>query len=170
MFTSDQIRELFDFLRWGDRQMLDAAGKLPETEYYKDRNISHGSIHKVLVHAMAAEWISLQRWLGNNPTRIEDPTDYPTRDALAARWPIVHLGLSQFLDKQTARSLEAPLTYQNLSGAIVTSPLGGLLFHVVDHGSYHRGQLNTMIKQAGGQAVGVNFANFIAAKATKKVV
>jgi uncharacterized damage-inducible protein DinB len=102
--------------------------------------------------------------------RIEDVKDYPTRAALEERWPVVHLGLSQFLDRQNARTLEAPFTYQTTQGEIVTGMLGDFLFHVVDHGSYHRGQLNTMIKQAGGTPVTVGYRNFLAAKARKKAL
>ncbi len=164
------MRNLFDYLRWGDLQMLEAASKLPEEEYYKNRNISSGSIHSVLVHAMAAQWMWLQRWERKHPMRIEDAKDYPTREALAARWPVVHLGLSQFLDRQNAKALEAPFTYQTATGEVVTGALGDFLFHLADHGTYHRGQLNTMIKQGGGTPVAVGYRNFLGAKAKKKVV
>jgi len=140
MWTTDQMRDLFDFLRWGDLQMLEAASKLSDDEYMKPRGISMGSIHNLLVHAMAAEWLWLQRWEGKHPTRIEDHKDYATRESLGNRWPVVHLGLSQFLDNQTATSLQAPFTYQTMgTGEIVSGALGVFLFHVVGQGGYERG-------------------------------
>jgi len=164
------MRDLFDFVRWGDVQMLDAASKLSDEEYYRERNISMGSIHKLLVHAMAAQWLWLSRYEGKSPARIEDHADYPMRAALEERWPVVHLALTQFLDKQTAQSLGQPMTYQALSGEIVSGTLGEFMFHLVDHGSYHRGQLNTMIKQAGGKPMTLGYRNFLGSKKNKKVV
>ncbi len=169
-WTSEHMRDLFDFLRWGDVQMLDAASGLADEEYYKERNISAGSLHKLLVHTMAAESAWLLRWEGKRVDRLEDHEQYPTRQALAIRWPIVHLALSQFLDNQTAQSLAKPLTFQAPTGEIVTAPLGEFLFHVVDHGSYHRGQLNTMIKQASGKPVTLGYRNFLASRTNKKKV
>lgn len=170
MWTTEQIRSLFDFLRWGDVTMLDAASSLPDEEYYKERNISIGSIHKLLVHAMAAEWLWLQRWQGRPVSRIEDHTDYPTRQDLANRWPVVHLALTQYLDQQTDKTLAAPLSYKTAKGEEVGGPLGDFLFHIADHGTYHRGQLNTMIKQAGGKPISVGYRQFLTSKAQKKVL
>src|SRR5688572_22598872 len=170
MWTSDQMRDLFDFLRWGDVQILDAASKLPDDQYYKEREISLGSIHKLLVHAMTAEALWLARWNGKHVDRIENHEDFPTRESLANQWPVVHLALSQFLDKQTAQSMAQPLTYQTTTGEIVTGGLGEFMFHLVDHGSYHRGQLNSMIKQAGGNPVTVGYRNFLASRNHKRKV
>jgi uncharacterized damage-inducible protein DinB len=156
----EQITELFDYLCWADRLMVGAAGELPEEEYYKARGISLGSIHNLLVHLMAAEWIWLQRWRGHSPTRIESYEDYPTRTALEARWPEVHAELREFLGGQTHESLAAPLAFRNIAGEASVVPLGQLMIHVVDHGSYHRGQLNTMIKQAGGQPAPAFYAMY----------
>ena len=161
IWTYEQIHDLFDFLRWGDLQMLHAAGGVSDVEYYKERNISMGSIHKVLVHAMAAEWLWLSRWKGETPKRIEDHMDYPTRQALKERWPVVHLALTEFLDEQTYDSLNANFSYRTMKGEEVSGTLAEFMFHVVDHGSYHRGQLNTMIKHAGGTPVQVGFRNYI---------
>lgn len=169
-WTAEQMRMLFDYLRWGDVQMLDATESLSEAEYYRERGISMGSIHKVLVHSMAAQWLWLSRWKGTSPQRIEDHTDYPTREVLVNRWPVVHLALSQFLDEQTAQSMAHPLTYSMTTGQAVTGVLGEFMFHLVDHGTYHRGQLNSMIKQAGGTPVNVGFRTFMAAREAKRVV
>jgi uncharacterized damage-inducible protein DinB len=167
-WTPEQMRGLFDFLRWGDVQMLDATESLSEEEYYKERGVSIGSIHKVLVHSMTVQWLWLTRWKGTSPARIEDHTDYPTRAALVDRWPVVHLALSQFLDQQTAASLAQELTYQRMAGPVMTGMLADFMFHLVDHGTYHRGQLNAMIKQAGGKPVGVGYWNFVEARDAKR--
>jgi uncharacterized damage-inducible protein DinB len=161
IWTYEQIQDLFDYLRWADLQMLHAVSTIPDDEYYKDRQISAGSIHKLLVHAMAAQGLWLQRWRGQTPKRIEDHTDYPTRKSVEDRWPVVHLALTEFLEDQTYDSINASFSYHTMRGEEVSGTLAEFMFHLVDHGSYHRGQLNTMIKQAGGTPITVGFRNYI---------
>src|SRR4051812_15176947 len=76
--TKEHLREMFEFLRWADQQMMAAARQVPEDGYYKDQGISIGSIHKLLVHCMAAQWVWLSRWRGESPTRLESHEDYRT--------------------------------------------------------------------------------------------
>ncbi len=103
----------------------------------------------------------LCRWRGQDVRRLPDDKDYPTRPSLLERWPKVHVELFDFLDRQTPQSLSAPLTYRNTRGQEYTLPLGGLMLHVADHSTYHRGQLNSMIKLAGGEPTPVSVQLFL---------
>jgi len=55
------------------------------------------------------------------------------------------------VDRQSAHVLNEVITVRRNNGEPITLPLGGMMMHVADHGSYHRGQLNTMFKQAGAE-------------------
>jgi uncharacterized damage-inducible protein DinB len=144
------LPDRFEFMMDQDRTVLAAAMKIAESEYYKDRGISHGSLHALLVHAMGSQWTWLNRFLGTNLPRNLTPTDCPTREQLAQRWPEVHSAVAGFIARQTLTTLNAPLTYRNFQGESVTLQLGQLLMHVADHGTYHRGQMNTLLKLCGG--------------------
>lgn len=148
---------------WGDQRVLAAALAVVPDEYYRARGFSHGSLHAILVHAMAAQWTWLTRWNGDNVSRLEDAADYPTRESLTARWPAVHAAVRTFVAGRTPRDLAAPLTYRNTRGETFTLPLGELIMHCLDHGTYHRGQTNSMIKLAGGTPVMVNYCSFVSA-------
>ena len=54
---------------------------------------------------------------------------------------------------QTLESINRVITVRRNNGEPLTAPLGAMMMHVADHGSYHRGQLATMLKQAGAPAV-----------------
>jgi len=168
-WTVEQMRELFDFLRWGDIQMLQAAATVPEVEYLRERGISIGSIHKVLLHSMAVEWLWLQRWEGKSPARIENETNHPSLAALEERWPVIHLALTQFLDQQDLDSLAANVQYQNMRGEAMSNTLSDLMIHLVDHGTYHRGQINSMIKMGGGKPAAVGYHIFTQEKLKKRI-
>jgi uncharacterized damage-inducible protein DinB len=145
-----------EFMIWGDLQILAAARTVPEEEYHKDRGISAGSLHALLLHAMGAQWIWLNRFQGR-AFSFAEVTAFPTRDALAARWPEVHDALRTYLAAQTAESLNVPVTFKNFRGMEFTQPMGHAFLHVTDHGTYHRGQQNTFIKLCGGKPVDIFF-------------
>lgn len=149
------LPQLFDYLFWADRMILSAAAGVAEEEYYRERGISAGSIHKLLAHAMGAQIVWLGRWKGNGPPRRPDHTDFPTRQSIEAHWPKVHAQIAEFLAQQTSQILASICSFTNFDGSRAAIPLGHLMLHVVDHGTYHRGQLNTMIKQAGGKPASV---------------
>ncbi len=154
------LLRMMEFMFWGDRHVLTAACAIIEPEYYAERGFSAGSLHKLLVHTMAAQWVWLSRWKGHDLRRLEDTTDYPTRESLLKRWPQVHADFSEFILAQTALTLAAPLTYRNTRGDQFTLPLGELILHCLDHGTYHRGQVNSLIKLAGGTPVALNYLQF----------
>lgn len=149
-----------EFLRWADQQSLVAARSVPDEGYYKELGISAGSLHKLLVHCMAAQWLWLCRFRGESPKRIEDETDYPTRMDLEQRWPLVHAALIDFVGRQSQQALQAGVSYHDTRGEVHTAPLRDMVLHLIDHGSYHRGQINTLIKLGGGKPVPVSYRLF----------
>jgi uncharacterized damage-inducible protein DinB len=154
------LLRMMEFMFWGDRRVLTAACAITEPEYYAERGFSAGSLHKLLVHTMAAQWAWLSRWRQLEVLRLEDATDYPTRENLVRRWPQIHHDFSEYLTAQTETTLAAELTYRNTRGEQFTLPLGELVLHCLDHGTYHRGQVNSLIKLAGGTPVALNYFQF----------
>ena len=159
--SKEFLRDMFDYMRWGDRLMIEAARTVPDEAYYKDQGISFGSVHKLLVHCMAAQWIWLSRWRGESPTKLESHEQYPTRGTLEQRWPLVHSAMIDFLGLQTTNSLARMIDYKNLKGEHFSLPLGELMFYVVDHGTYHRGQVASLIKRAGGQPAAISYHRYL---------
>ena len=56
--------------------------------------------------------------------------------------------------------LQAPLQFSDMAGNPYSEPLVQLLQHLVNHGSYHRGQVITMLRQAGGETVALDMLFF----------
>lgn len=146
-----------EFLRWGDQQSMRAARTVRDEDYYKEQGISAGSLHKQLVHCMGVQWLWLCRFRGESPQRVEDFNDYPTRMAIEQRWPLVHAALIDFVGRTTPQQLGNPVTYHDTKGTAHTLPLRDMILHLIDHGSYHRGQIATMIKKAGGTPSSISF-------------
>ena len=160
--TTDEACNLISFMIWGDRLILDAAVALPQEKYFQEQGISAGSVHKLLAHCMGAQWIWLERWLGRSPAARPDE-QYPTLDSIRQRWPRLHDELIGFVSGQTPQSLVREIAYTDLRGQGASMPLDQQIFHVVDHATYHRGQLNSMVRRAGGTPANTMYWNFVQA-------
>ena len=53
-----------------------------------------------------------------------------------------------FADKDDS-FIEKRITFKTMSGEEVSETIEGIVFHVVNHGSFHRGQLVTMLRTLG---------------------
>lgn len=163
----ETVRLLHDYTRWADLRMFEALSKLSPEQFTKDLGSSLKSVRDTVVHIVSAQWIWLSRWNGIVPKGMWNPADYP--DLLSIRAAREELGreLGDFVAAQTEESLAKPLTYKNLKGDTLSYPLGQLMLHYVNHSTYHRGQVTTLLRQLGAQPVSTDLVLYYAEKAKK---
>ena len=143
----NDIRQLFDYTEYANRLVLDAAENLTEEQLHQDVKISMRSIFGTLVHMAAAEWIWLERWLGNSPAGLWKEDAFADLKSLRAEWEKIESRRKTFLDGLTLDALHADLNYKNVKGEPHSLPLVALMQHVVNHATLHRGQVVGMIRQ-----------------------
>ena len=64
---------------------------------------------------------------------------------------------SVFLDDLAPERLNDVVEYKNTKGETWRYPLWQQLHHVVNHSTYHRGQVTTMLRQLGAEPLGTDF-------------
>ena len=146
--TPDYIRTLLDFNYWArDRTLASAAALSPE-QLSRSLGGSFGSVLDTLVHMYFAEWIWYQRWVEAAPSRPDTSglTDLAT---LREAWSPLEAQIRHLVLGLDAVSLARTLEYRSLAGQPSVSPFWQMIVHVVNHGSYHRGQVATMLRQLG---------------------
>lgn len=163
----ETIRLLYDYTRWADVKMLDAVAKLPSDQFTKDMGSSLKSVRDTVVHIASAQWIWLTRWKGESPKAMWAAAEYPTLASVRERWDPLAGELASFVAEQNADSLAKPLHYKNLKGDPMAYPLGQLMLHAVNHSTYHRGQITTLLRQLGAQPVSTDLVIYYAEKAKK---
>jgi len=153
MMLSD-VRDLYRYNEWANDRMLAVIRTLTEEQYTQKLVSSFPTIRETWTHIVFAEWLWLQRWKGDSPSAgpawSSDPVSV---DRLAATLREVEDDRRQFLGSLEDDAIGRPLSYRNMSGDPFTTRLLDVLHHVVNHASYHRGQLTTMIRQVGAVPV-----------------
>jgi uncharacterized damage-inducible protein DinB len=160
MVDVEAIRELYRYNHWANDRVLEAVSNLTHEEFAKNLGSSHPSVRDTLVHIVWAEWIWLQRWKGSSPQIVFQGANFSDQDALRARWLELDVEQRAFIETLTTDRLLSLVQYINLQGQTWRYPLWRQMYHVVNHSSYHRGQLTTMLRQLGARPVSTDFLVF----------
>ena len=144
---ADEIRELFVYNAWANRRVFDALAALPEEQYHRDVKCSFASIHGTVAHIVGAEQLWLGRWRGQ-PAAMLKGSDVGSLAELRQIWERVETERGEFLRALTDDRLASRITVKAASGEFVHA-LQQTLQHAVDHSSYHRGQIVTLLRQLG---------------------
>ncbi|MGH7548524.1 MAG: DinB family protein [Gemmatimonadales bacterium] len=146
-----ELRQLYRFNAWANRRIFDALAGLPAEQYLRDLKSSHGGIHGTLCHIVWAEQLWLTRWLGQPKPAVVQGRDLASLADVRARWDAVEAERAAFLGGLTQAKLAETLTIQPTTGGAYVHTYLQTLQHTVDHSSYHRGQIITMLRQLGVQ-------------------
>ena len=151
------IQLLYAYNRWANAQLLNASAAVTAEQFTKDLSGSHRSVRDTLTHTLAAEWIWLMRWRGVSPKALFNPVDFPNLGLLKERWAEFEREQTDFVDAVTDESLGEVIAYVNTKGEEWRYPLWQMMQHVVNHSTYHRGQVATMLRQLGAEPVPTDF-------------
>ncbi len=147
--TADEVRELLGFNGWANRRIFDGVAALPPEQYLRDLKSSHGGIHGTLCHIVWAEHLWLNRWLGKPNPATPQGKDLVGLAEVRRRWEEVEAERGRFLAGLTDAQLAASITIQPTTGGAFVHTYLQTLQHAVDHSSYHRGQIITLLRQLG---------------------
>jgi len=158
--TPEEIRLLYDYNAWANQRELDAASALTPEQFVKPLFSSFSSVRDTLAHICGAEWIWLERFQGRSPSSLPDTTQFTDVPGLRAHWDQLEARLLTFVRGLTQTDLDRTLEYKTLKLGVYKNPLWQSMQHVVNHGTYHRGQITTMLRQHGAQPILTDLMHF----------
>ena len=143
-------RRLIAFHYWARNRMLDAVEQLTAEQFTRDVGGSFGSVRNTVVHTFSAEYVWLSRWKGETPAAgMLDPERFSDVVAIRRAWADHEAKLHAFFKPLDEDAVQKVMAYKTLAGLESAAPLWQMLQHVVNHASYHRGQVTTLLRQLG---------------------
>ncbi|MHB8753582.1 MAG: DinB family protein [Candidatus Acidiferrales bacterium] len=156
--TVEDVHLLYDYNSWANRRALDACARLSTAQLTQNVNSSFPSVRDTLAHIMLVEWLWLERWLGRSPGF---PTEnFPDLVSLRSRWQKIESDLLKFVRALSAADLDRVVTYRNTKGNSFSDRIWQMLQHLVNHGTYHRGQITTLLRQLDATPVATDLIAF----------
>lgn len=157
-----QFIRFAQYNRWFNGRLYDACEKLDDAERKRDRGAFFRSIHDTLDHVLLADrsWLGrIQRSDLDFPALAGAELVYDVRDMgqgltqdwaeLRAKRSDTDAVLEAFAFALTPERLAADLSYRNSRGMAFTTPLWFVVAHLFNHQTHHRGQVTTLLMQAG---------------------
>lgn len=147
--TIDEARTHFDFDEWANARYVAVLADLPPAALAEPVVSSFPSLLATFAHLVGAEWIWLRRWKGDHPREAPDWMTDPTLENLRARLAAVQEERAAFLDTLESRDLRRRVDFTLMDGSPRSAAFAAMFLHVVSHSTFHRGQLATLLRQAG---------------------
>jgi uncharacterized damage-inducible protein DinB len=145
------LRTLLDYHYWARDRLLDAVEPLTPEQFSRRIDSSFPSIRETLVHLYGAEWIWRSRWDGQSPSAMPDAAAFPDLESIRQAWRIEEQRVRATLDRLGEDGILKPIEYRQSGGPLQAQPFSQMLQHLVNHGSYHRGQVTTLLRQVGAK-------------------
>jgi uncharacterized damage-inducible protein DinB len=144
----DDFASLFAFNRWANARMLDACRKLTAEQYAAEPVPGWSSVRSTVWHIAVVTdgWL---RGLANDPDQsFPTEAELPTVDDAAQLLDRAYRRFDDLLPTLTPQRLASPVTLQR-RGRSATLPPWAVLRHIVNHTTYHRGQVASKLKRFG---------------------
>jgi uncharacterized damage-inducible protein DinB len=156
----EQIRLLFAYDAWANHRILDACAALAPEQFTRDLGSSFPSVRDTAAHILGAYWVWLERFHGRSAQSLLKTEQFPDLASLRTRWSEVERELHSYANSLSAEDLDGEFEYRDLKGNQFRNPRWQALQQLVNHGSYHRGQITTMLRQLGAAPVSTDLIRF----------
>jgi uncharacterized damage-inducible protein DinB len=143
------LHTLLAYHDWANGRLLDAVAALPEEAWTRDLGSSFPSVQATVAHLVGAEWVWLTRWKGERVRARPAWMEAPSAALLRATLTDLERERDAFLATLGGDAFGRPVSFVLFDGSRGREALGALVLHLVNHATFHRGQLVTMLRQLG---------------------
>jgi uncharacterized damage-inducible protein DinB len=147
--TLDEIRDLYRYTDWADERVLGCLRPLPVATLTRELGGSFPTLRRTLAHVISGQWVWLERWEGRIPKQPPGWLPDAELDVLEAALRDVQARRHAWLEQLPPEALTRTLEFHFMNGTPGAFVMADLLMHVVNHSTFHRGQLVTLLRQAG---------------------
>ena len=149
--------ELFDYNYWARDLQIKSYATLTEQKFRRPMGSSFSSLRDTMVHMVAVEWLWLERWRGRAPKSLLSPEEFHTVSTVYDHWHTVENEMRDYLAALDEEAINKLVTCVSTRGQTWTYTLWRMMLHLLNHQSYHRGQVTALLRQLEMQPAKVDF-------------
>ncbi|WP_276355349.1 DinB family protein [Cohnella caldifontis] len=154
----DDIVELYDYNIWANGRILGHLKTLPEDVFHREVNLGFKSVADVIGHIAAADEVWLTRLEGSSPSSLASKPFANVEEAERSMHRI-QSRIRQILS--SVDDMEQPVIYRNTKGDEFRNSISEIARHVVNHGTYHRGNVSTILRALGHTGVQTDYIAYL---------
>jgi uncharacterized damage-inducible protein DinB len=147
--TKNYFIQLADYNIWANNIVHSWFEKISDEQWEQPIVSSFNSLAATALHIAGAETVWLDRF-----NQVKAPVWLPavfkgSKKEILELWSKASQNLKSFIENFDETKLPIILSFKRLNGEIVELPHYQLFAHTFHHSGYHRGQIVTMLRQAG---------------------
>jgi uncharacterized damage-inducible protein DinB len=151
----EHLLELTDYHFWATRKILEHIAGLPDPVYRQPLVSIFPSLAEVVKHLYDVD----QNWLSRmHPGYRKAAGDLDSVSGAMDAFAALRKEMAGFLKTQDPESM---IRYRNSKGAEFANRLEEIIHHMVNHGTYHRGNIAAMIRQLGHPGVSSDYIVYL---------
>ena len=151
MSKLELIRELYEYNRWANGVILDAAAAITEEQLASRQTASHESIQGLLVHTMGTQVFWLTRWKGEQLTSMPRVEEGRALESLRESFASSDAGLGEYIgglsEDDLQRAIPMPEFIERMKG--VDLELWQVMVQILQHGMHHRAEVQAALTAFG---------------------
>ncbi|KAA6459062.1 DUF664 domain-containing protein [Acidobacteria bacterium AB60] len=147
--TYNDLLLLIDYHYWARDQVLGAVAALTTEQFVQPMGSSFSSVRDTLAHVCGGEQIWVSRLKGETPQGMPKLDRFADAEAVRREWADLEAEMRTQLARLGPEAVERALTYKDMRGNDQSDPMWQMVQHVVNHATYHRGQITTLLRQLG---------------------
>ncbi|TFJ93401.1 DinB family protein [Lentibacillus salicampi] len=154
--------QLYDYNEWANGQIFNRIKELPKDVYRKEIQSVFSSISRVLAHVYLSDLGWIEVFSGKDMEHalmLQEQLKEETESKELEEMEAMFLKLSErykLLFSQLEDS-DKPLVIKNPNGDLMETSVFEQVPHVVNHGTYHRGNITAMLRQLGYASVPTDY-------------
>lgn len=139
-------------MAWADARAHASIAAMPESAI-RDRAVS------LYAHVVAIE----HAWLARFEQRTAEHSQWPawSLEAASALAASSAAGLHSIAAAAGSEGMYKTITYRTRTGVEGRNVLWEILMHIVQHGTYHRGQIALLVRDSGGVPPSTDFSTYL---------
>ncbi|WP_101842542.1 DinB family protein [Halobacillus sp. Marseille-P3879] len=157
--------QLYNYNEWANKQIFNRLKELPKDVYRQEVQSVFSSISNVLAHVYLSDlgWIEVFSGKSMNYAlelaSQQRETEAKGIDEMEEMFFKLSEKYKLFLSQKG--NLDKPIEIENPLGGLMKTNVSELVTHVVNHGTYHRGNITAMLRQMGYVSVGTDYGLYL---------
>lgn len=150
--------QLFDYHLWANERLIQHLRGLPKEIFLNKVESVFPTIAETFGHMIAVDKLWYSRMKGKNLQQIGTKQFNTIEETLEASADL-HNNIKCFL--VSTENVENMVFYQNTRGDQFNNQISEIVQHIVNHGTYHRGNISAMIRQMGYEGTSTDYIGYL---------
>lgn len=146
MSNKDFLTKMFKYNKWANTQYRNVLREVKIDDLKRDTK--YGVLLDRIVHIFASYQMWYKRLHDESSQEVIHSSDFTNWRELEHKWLDMDNLLLEYVKSSNDNLLDQEVSYKSLDGRNFTRNRSDILFHLIQHPTYHRGQLSSIFKHS----------------------